>query len=42
MVEGDFVAQVEIVGYDHWYHNMGGLMARQPSSDGVGANENWT
>ncbi|MBN2312451.1 MAG: DUF1349 domain-containing protein, partial [Sedimentisphaerales bacterium] len=42
MIEGDFMAQVEITGYDHWYHNMGGLMARQPNPDGAGANENWT
>jgi len=39
MVEGDFVAQVEIVAYDYWYHDMGGLMARDPNPD---PNENWT
>ncbi|UCE49580.1 MAG: hypothetical protein JSW47_05435 [Phycisphaerales bacterium] len=42
MVAGDFVAEVEIVSYDYWWHHLGGLMARSPNPDGVGANENWT
>jgi hypothetical protein len=40
-VEGDFVAEVEIVGQSHIYHNLGGLMAREPNPSGEGANENW-
>lgn len=31
MVEGDFVAQVEVVGRDYWWFNFGGLMARVPN-----------
>jgi len=41
MVEGDFVAEVEVVGRDYWWHHCGGLMARKANPDGVGANENW-
>ncbi len=41
-VVGDFVAEVEVVGQSHIFHNMGGLMARAANPDGVGENENWT
>jgi hypothetical protein len=41
IIEGDFVAQVEVVSADYWWHAMGGLMARVPNPDGVGENENW-
>jgi hypothetical protein len=41
MAEGDFVAEVEVVSRDYWWHHCGGLMARQPNPDGVGENENW-
>jgi len=41
MIAGDFVAQVEVVSADHWWHAMGGLMARVPNPDDVGENENW-
>lgn len=41
MTEGDFVAEVEVVSRDYWWHQCGGLMARQPNPDGVGENENW-
>ena len=41
MVEGDFVAQVQVVSVDYWWNVMGGLMARVPNPDGVGENENW-
>ena len=40
-VPGDFEAYVEVVGQSHIYHNMGGLMAREPNPDGLGENENW-
>jgi hypothetical protein len=40
-VAGDFAAYVEVVGQTHIYNNMGGLMARKPNPDGLGANENW-
>jgi hypothetical protein len=53
MVEGDFLAEVEVVARDYWWHNMGGLMARKPydpidvggklsSVNGGGLSENWT
>jgi len=42
MVEGDFVATVQIAAYDVFWHHLGGLMARSPNPDGAGANENWT
>lgn len=38
---GDFVAQVEVVGQDQFWNNLGGLMARAPNAGGDGANENW-
>lgn len=38
---GDFVAQVEVAGWDDFWHNLGGLMARAPNPSGEGANENW-
>jgi len=41
MVEGDFVAEVEVVSRDYWWHAMGGLMARKPNPGDEGANENW-
>ena len=52
MVEGDFVAEVEVVARDYFWNNLGGLMARAPNNqitvDGKstavsapGANENW-
>jgi hypothetical protein len=40
-VTGDFVAQVEVVSSDQFWHNVGGLMARAPNPDEIGANENW-
>jgi hypothetical protein len=40
-VTGDFVAQVEVVSSDQFWHNLGGLMARAPNPDEIGANENW-
>jgi hypothetical protein len=52
-VTGDFVARVQVVGQDHFWNNLGGLMARAPGdglveTDGkssevgsTGANENW-
>ena len=40
-VTGDFVAEVEVVGQSHIYHNLGGLMARDPASDSEGGLENW-
>jgi hypothetical protein len=42
MVEGDFVATVEIVAYDTFWHHLGSLMARVPNPGGVGADELWT
>ena len=41
MVEGDFVAEVEIAAADYWWNNLGGLMARAANPDGIGENENW-
>jgi regulation of enolase protein 1 (concanavalin A-like superfamily) len=41
MVEGDFVAEVEIAAADYWWYNTGGLMARAANPDGIGENENW-
>ncbi|MFC1604331.1 hypothetical protein ACFL5F_04810 [Planctomycetota bacterium] len=38
MVEGDFVAQVEVVSADYWWNHIAGLMARDPNPD---PNENW-
>jgi hypothetical protein len=40
-VTGDFVAQVEVVSSDQFWHNVGGLMARAPNPDEMGTNENW-
>jgi len=40
-VSGDFVAQVQVVGSDDFWHNLGGLMARSPNPGGQGGNENW-
>jgi hypothetical protein len=47
-----FVAEVEVVASDYWWHHMGGLMVRAPNEEfavgdkfsavsGAGANENW-
>jgi hypothetical protein len=41
MIEGDFVAEVEVVAADYWWNNLGGLMARATNDGGDGANENW-
>jgi hypothetical protein len=41
MAGGDFVAEVEVVSRDYWWHHCGGLMAREPNPDGVGEDENW-
>jgi len=40
-VAGDFVAEVEVVARDYWWHACGGLMARAANPNGTGANENW-
>jgi regulation of enolase protein 1 (concanavalin A-like superfamily) len=40
-VSGDFVSQVQVVGGDNWYHNLGGLMARADNPLGEGSSENW-
>jgi len=42
-VLGDFVAEVQVVGGDNMFHNLGGIMAREPNPDEYqgGANENW-
>lgn len=46
-IEGSFDAYVEVVGADHFWNNLGGLMARKdnPADPGTGevdgANENW-
>ena len=42
MVEGDFVAEVEVVAYDVFWHHLGSLMARVPNEGGAGADELWT
>ena len=42
MVEGDFVATVEVVAYDVFWHHLGSLMARVPNPGEVGADELWT
>ena len=42
MVEGDFVATVEVVAYDVFWHHLGSIMARSPNPGGVGTDENWT
>lgn len=41
MNTGNFVATVQVVDSDNWWHNLGGLMARAPNPDGIGANENY-
>jgi len=42
MVAGDFEAYVDVVGQSHIYSNMGGLMARAPNEEQIGAIEDWT
>jgi len=42
MVEGDFVATVEVVAYDVYWHHLGSIMARSPNPGEAGADENWT
>ena len=39
LVEGDFIAEVEVVSYNYWWYQVGGIMARDPNPD---PNENWT
>ena len=39
MVEGDFIAKVEVVAYDVFWHHLGSLMARVPNSGEAGADE---
>jgi len=36
MVEGDFIAEVEVAASDYWWNNLGGLMARAPNEGGEG------
>jgi len=40
-VAGNFVAEVEVVARDYWWHACGGLMARAANPNGAGASENW-
>jgi regulation of enolase protein 1 (concanavalin A-like superfamily) len=40
-VTGDFVATVQVVAEDNWWHNLGGIMARADNPDGTGATENY-
>jgi hypothetical protein len=40
-LDGDFEAIIEVVGQNHVWNNLGGLMARAPNSDAQIANENW-
>ena len=42
MVEGDFVAEVQVVAYDVYWHHLGSLMARSPNPGAAGLDENWT
>ena len=41
LVEGDFVAKVQVVSADYWWNHISGMMARVPNPDGAGENENW-
>jgi hypothetical protein len=40
-VEGNFDAKVQVVDSDNFWHNLGGLMARNANPNAIGAQENW-